>query len=125
MQRGAEQPGQALQRVDGAEDVVDRAGSTCPARHALVEREQIAAEPLDDLLRLGEELVARAVAASGITPPRSEHRRRRRRELRGTRRAVLRGERLGEERVGAERQAALPVALRGLGRDDDEQRDAA
>lgn len=43
--RGAEQPGQPLQRVDGAEDVVDQLGLGAPGALRLVEGEQIAANP--------------------------------------------------------------------------------
>ena len=63
---GAEEPGQPLERVHRAEDVVDEARIDAPGADPLVEPEQIAAQTLDDLLRLGEELVARAVTPSGI-----------------------------------------------------------
>ncbi len=60
--RRAEEPREALQRVHRAEDVVDEAGVDAADALALVDREQIAAEALDDLLRLGEELLPRAIA---------------------------------------------------------------
>ena len=41
--------------------------SSLPLLQALVEGEQIAAEPVDELLRLAEELVARLVAAVAAT----------------------------------------------------------
>ncbi len=67
---GAEEPGEPLERVHRAEDVVDQPRVDAPAADPLVEAEQIAAQPLDDLLGLGEELVARAVADLGHqTPP--------------------------------------------------------
>ena len=103
-------------------------GSLLAALDDLVEREQIAAEPVDDLLRLGEELLARLVdrsvvrapppcSAIGVTlaAPGEELRRTCVAEL-------LRREGLRDERVGAEREPALDVALGGLRRDDDERR---
>ena len=60
--RGAEEAGEALQRVHGAEDVVDELGVAAAAPADVVEREEIAAQAVDDLLRLGEELLARLVA---------------------------------------------------------------
>jgi hypothetical protein len=57
----AEQPGQALQRVDRAEDVVDQVRIGRALLQGIVQREDVAAETFDDLLGLGEELLPRAV----------------------------------------------------------------
>ena len=70
--RRAEETGQPLQRVNGAKDVVDELGVTAAAPADVVEREEIATETVDDLLGLGEELLARlfsgavARASSGV-----------------------------------------------------------
>ena len=97
-------------------------GIDAPLLEPLVEREQIAAEPVDDLLRLGEELVARLVAAVAATASaaRLMARGRPRCGSRGRGEAarphvlaeLLGREGLGEVRVGAEREPALDVALR-------------
>ena len=70
--RGAEEPREPLQRVNGAEDVVDEVGVARAALHELVEREEIATQPVDELLRLREELLARLLAervASAVSLP--------------------------------------------------------
>ena len=121
--RRAEEPREPLQRVDRAEDVVDELRiAAAPSCSSLVEREQIAAQPVDDLLRFGEEL-SRAPLSPRPPPPSilrpqgslagllacaspgPEQRRAGLAEL-------LRRERLRDVRVRAERQAALDVALR-------------
>ena len=58
----AEETGEPLQRVHGAEHFVEQLGIVALGAHERVEREQIAAQRVEDLLRLGEELFTRAVA---------------------------------------------------------------
>lgn len=61
---GAKQAGQPLERVHRAEHVVDEPGIDLPRAQPLVDRQQIAPQaPLDDLLRLGEELLARPISS--------------------------------------------------------------
>ena len=59
--RGAEQPCQTLQRVNRAESFVDQRGIADPSLDCRIQTEQISRQGLDDLLRLGEELLARFV----------------------------------------------------------------
>ena len=62
---GAEEPGQPLERVHRAEDVVDEARIDAPVGIPSSSPSRSRPETLDDLLRLGEELVARAVTPLG------------------------------------------------------------
>src|SRR5262249_1114240 len=60
----AEEAREPLERVHGAEDVVDEVRIDPSRPLCFVEREEVPPEPLDDLLRFREELVARAVAVA-------------------------------------------------------------
>ena len=111
--RDAEEAGEPLERVHGAEGVVDDLGIEGALRALLVEHEQIAIERLDDLLRFGEELLQRLVGrCASLT---SEGCRTELEQLLGR-------EGLGQVVVGAELHAAVAVGLAAVGGDDDERR---
>ena len=130
--RRAEEPGEALERVDPAKDVVDELGVRLALLEQLVEHEEVAAEPVDELLGLAEELVARLHFRPVRRLPSSRLRARRRTSadtpsLGSSSPAhvlaeLLRGERLRDVGVRAERERAIDVVLAAQRGDDDERR---
>ncbi len=110
----AEEPSQALERMDRAEDVVDELGISAARGPPAVENEQIARQGFDDLVGFREELLPSLVAQLGH---RSASCDRLRKDSLDRRDQPLRRKRLDEKLVRPERQPS--IALGALARDDD------